>query len=212
MLPFPSARTERWRTRPKRNQTWSISLVGLGRNTRENSANSSQGKRHGAAARDGWLALTRLRTRTPYAGRGTHGVLCGGCGGPHASGDWTAAAMLCCVSVWRLAAAPASSFSFVACELCWFVGDDAAGACSSTKTRNRGGKGLTLCSFFRAKDSPVSWRPALCPEEHEIDDVASTAFYIGVLCWFLFRHPVTFCILYLYLASFEGSKWCFKKI
>lgn len=92
--------------------------------------------------------------------------------------------MLCCVSVWRLAAAPASSFSFVACELCWFVGDDAAGACSSTKTRNRGERADTLLFFQgeRFSPSPGALPFALSsvePEEHEIDDVASTAFYIA---------------------------------
>lgn len=54
----------------------------------------------------------------------------------------------------RVAAAPASSFSFVACELCWFVGDDAAGACSSTKTRNRGERADTLLFFQGERFSP----------------------------------------------------------
>lgn len=171
-------------------------------------------KRHGAAARDGWLALTRLRTRTPYAGRGTHGVLCCGGGGPHASGPLRRCSAACPCGGWRLRLLRPSLLLLAS----------SAGSLGMMQREpvvvpklGTGGERADTLLFFqgeRFSPSPGALPCALSsvePEQHEIDDVASTAFYIGVLCWFLFRHPVTFCILYLHLASFEGSKWCFQK-
>jgi hypothetical protein len=204
VLPFPSSRTERWRTNGTK----------LGVHKRIQPIPRSENVTVRRPETVGWLS--RGYVTYTYAVRGARDSRralrrrrppC----------LWTAAAMLCCVSVWRLRLLRPSLLLLAS----------SAGSLGMMQREpvvvpklGTGGKGLTLCSFFRAKDSPRLLAPCPVPCQvwslnnmlGEIDDVASTAFYIGVLCWFFFRHPVTFCILYLYLASFEGSKWCFKKI
>jgi hypothetical protein len=114
-----------------------------------------------------------------YAGRETHGVVCGGV--PHGSGQDGCGDALLRV---RVAARGCCFFLFcyLRCELCWFVGKGVGRTMPRLGTGGK--KGLTLCSFSGRKILPPSLGALPCEVWRlkniwgEVEEMASTAFYI----------------------------------